>query len=70
MNDQDLDCMTDEELEFVKCKINAALFTLRQAARRINEDVLKNKAYSKLLTLSIDLDIEITTRKEHSNEII
>ncbi len=70
MNNEDFDCMTDEELKYIKEKINAALFTLRQAAKRINEDVLKNKAYSKLLTFSIDLDIEITTRKEHNNESI
>ena len=70
MNNEDFDCMTDEELKYVQEKINAALMTLRQAARRINEDTLKNEVYSKLLTLSIDLDIEITTRKEHSNENI
>lgn len=70
MSIEDFDYMTDEELELFRKQLDATLLTLRQAVRRTNEHVLKNDAYRELLMLSVDLNIEITTRKEHSNENI
>ena len=61
---KDFNCMTGEELELFKRQIDTALLTLRRAVRRNNEDPLKNDGYSKLLTMSIDVDREIMIRKE------
>lgn len=66
MNNRDFSCMADEELELFRKQLNAALMTFRHAERRMSKmtrrGVVKNGTYSKLLTLSIDVDIEMTAR--------
>ncbi len=64
MNNKDFTCLSDEELKLFREQINAALLTLRKAVRRYTEDVIKHEEYCMLLTMSIDVAIEISTRKE------
>lgn len=66
MNNKDFSCMADEELELFRKQLNEALMTFRYAERRMSKmtrrGVVKNGTYSKLLTLSTDVDIEMTAR--------
>lgn len=66
MNNRDFSCMADEELELFRKQLNAALMTFRHAERRMSKmtrrGVVKNGTYSKLLTLNIDVDREMTAR--------
>ncbi len=64
MNNKDFTCLSDEELKLFREQIDAALLTLRKAVRRYTEDVIKHEEYCMLLTMSIDVAIEISTRKE------
>lgn len=64
MNNKDFTCLSDEELKLFREQIDAALLTLRKAVRRYTEDVIKHEEYCILLTMSIDVAIEISTRKE------
>ncbi len=64
MNNKDFTCLSDEELELFREQIDAALLTLRKAVRRYTEDVIKHEEYCMLLTMSINVAIEISMRKE------
>lgn len=64
MNNKDFTCLSDEELKLFREQIDAALLTLRKAVRRYTEDVIKHEEYCMLLTMSIYVAIEISTRKE------
>lgn len=64
MNNKDFTCLSDEELKLFGEQIDAALLTLRKAVRRYTEDVIKHEEYCILLTMSIYVAIEISTRKE------
>ena len=64
MNNKDFTCLSDEELKLFREQIDAALLALRKAVRRYTEDVIKHEEYCMLLTMSIDVAIEISTRKE------
>lgn len=64
MNNKNFTCLSDEELKLFREQIDAALLTLRKAVRRYTEDVIKHEEYCMLLTMSIDVAIEISMRKE------
>lgn len=64
MNNKGFTCLSDEELKLFREQIDAALLTLRKAVRRYTEDVIKHEEYCMLLTMSIDVAIEISMRKE------
>lgn len=64
MNNKGFTCLSDEELKLFREQIDSALLTLRKAVRRYTEDVIKHEEYCMLLTMSIDVAIEISTRKE------
>lgn len=68
MNNKDFTCLSDEELKLFGKQLNAALMTFKHVERRMSKmarrGVVKNDTYSKLLTMSIDVAIEISTRKE------
>ncbi len=64
MNNKGFTCLSDEELKLFREQIDSALLTLRKAVRRYTEDVIKHEEYCMLLTMSIDVAIEISMRKE------